>query len=184
MSEKNKYWLVIVAFFLFFEVFSQPQMVLMKELTNQGGIYYYRGEKYTGIGFLKNEKGKFIVEIPLRKGLVHGKRINYTTNGSVLAKEKFKNGKGILITYHINNKLKSSGYINVGFKEGEWKYYNKKGILKAKEMWSFDVENQLDWEKFYYKSGSIESEMYYKMGLLSKEVYYDENGKVFKTNKN
>ena len=38
--------------------------------------------------------------------------------------------------------------------------------------------------EFYNDRGLIESELYYKMGILNREVYYDENGKVFKSNKN
>jgi antitoxin component YwqK of YwqJK toxin-antitoxin module len=52
--------------------------------------------------------------------------------------------------------------------------------LKAEELWSIEVSEQLEWEKFY-KSGKLESELYYKMGVLNKEVYYDENGKVLNT---
>ena len=57
-------------------------------------------------------------------------------------------------------------------------------MIKAKERWSDDIPNQLEWEKFYNKKSIIESEMYYKSGILHREIYYDENGKVFKSNKN
>ena len=57
-------------------------------------------------------------------------------------------------------------------------------MLKAKEFWSEDIPNQLEWEKFYNKNGNIETELFYKSGLLKKEVYYDEEGKIYKTNAN
>jgi antitoxin component YwqK of YwqJK toxin-antitoxin module len=159
-------------------------MALVKELTEQDGVYYLRGAKFSGTAFRKNEKGKFITEEPFRKGLLHGKRINYNTKGSPIAKEKFKNGNGTYKTYYSNSRLKSEGEINKSIKYGEWVYYDKKGILKAKEFWSYQISNQLDWEKYYNKLGVLESEMFYKLGILSKEVYYDANGKIFKTNKN
>lgn len=164
--------------------FSQSKMALMKELTEQDGIFYFKGEKFTGTAFKKNEKGKFITEEPFKKGILHGKRVNYNTKGLPIAREKFKNGKGIYLTYHSNSRIKSKGLVIKTIKYGEWLYYNRKGIIKAKERWSEDIPNQLEWEKFYNKKGIIESEMYYKSGILHREIYYDENGKVFKSNKN
>ncbi|MBT4882141.1 MAG: hypothetical protein HON40_06285 [Flavobacteriales bacterium] len=161
--------------------FSQPKMVLVKELVMQDGVYYYRGEKFTGIGFVKNEKGRFVGEEPIKKGRIHGKRVSYTTNGKVITREKFKQGKGVYRTYHTNDRIKSFGMINGEIKEGVWKYFDRRGMLKAEELWSIEVSEQLEWEKFY-KSGKLESELYYKMGILDKEVYYDENGKVLNTN--
>ena len=160
---------------------SQPKMVLVKELVMQDGVYYYRGEKFTGIGFVKNEKGRFVGEEPIKKGRIHGKRVSYTTNGKVITREKFKQGKGVYRTYHTNDRIKSFGMINGEIKEGVWKYFDRRGMLKAEELWSIEVSEQLEWEKFY-KSGKLESELYYKMGILDKEVYYDENGKVLNTN--
>ena len=74
--------------------------------------------------------------------------------------------------------------MNKNVKIGEWKYYSTKGVLKAKELWSEDIPDQLEWEKFYNKNGNIETELFYKAGLLKKEVYYDEEGKIYKTNAN
>lgn len=174
----------ICLFILFQPVFSQSKMALVKELTEQDGVFYLRGEKFSGIAFEKNDKGKFISEEPFKKGLIHGKRVNYNTKGSPIAREKFKNGKGILRTYYSNNRIKSFGPVNKSIKFGEWIYYNKKGVLKAKEFWSEEISNQLIWEKYYNNRGIIESEMFYEMGILNREVYYDDKGKVFKTNKN
>ena len=164
---------------------SQNRVALIKELTEQDGVYYLKGEKFTGSAFRKNNKGKFITDEPFKNGLLHGKRMNYNSKGvTILAKEKFKKGKGVFRTYHSNNKLKSLGLIDKSIKYGIWVYYDRKGIVKAKEKWSEEIPNQLEWEKFYNDRGLIESELYYKMGILNREVYYDENGKVFKTNKN
>ena len=150
--------------------YSQMTMALMKELVVQDGVHYLKGVEFSGIAFKKNEKGKFITEEPFKKGLLHGKRINYNTSGSPIAREKFKKGKGVYLTYHSNNRLKSKGLIDKGVKYGEWIYYNRKGVLKAKELWSEEIPGQLEWEKYYNKKGGIKSEMYYKSGLLSKEV--------------
>ena len=116
----------------------------------------------------------------IKKGKIHGKRVSYTGSGKVITREKFKQGKGIYRTYHTNDRIKSFGMIDGEIKEGVWKYFDRRGILKAEEFWSLEVPNQIEWEKFY-RGGKIESELYYKMGILNKEVYYDENGKVLKT---
>lgn len=173
---------------LFVAVFSstsaQSAMALTKDLIEQQGKYYHRGQPFTGVGFVKNKKGKFVTEEPFKNGLLHGKRVNYDHNGHVLAREKFKKGRGIYRTYYFNNKIKSLGSIDKNIKMGEWKYYNSKGVLKAREYWSEDIPDQLEWEKFYNTKGGIETELFYKAGLLMKEVYYDEQGKIYKTNEN
>ena len=46
------------------------------------------------------------------------------------------------------------------------------------------IEYGIITDSFVVKKGTIESEMYYKSGILHREIYYDENGKVFKSNKN
>ena len=163
---------------------AQSAMALTKDLIEQQGKYYHRGEPFTGVGFAKNKKGKFVTEEPFKNGLLHGKRVNYDDNGHVLAREKFKKGRGIYRTYYFNNKIKSLGSIDKNVKMGEWKYYNSKGVLKAREFWSEDIPDQLEWEKFYNIKGGIETELFYKAGLLKKEVYYDEQGKIYKTNEN
>ena len=179
-----KYFFSILFVVAFILVNAQSKMALTKELVEQQGKYYLRGELFSGIAFAKNKKGKFITEEPFKNGLLHGKRVNYDHNGHVLAREKFKKGKGIYRLYHFNNKLKCLGAMNKNVKLGEWKYYSTKGVLKAKEFWSEDIPNQLEWEKFYNKNGNIETELFYKSGLLKKEVYYDEEGKIYKTNVN
>ena len=174
--------------FLFFQtsyLFCQFSGVLRKDLTEQDGIFYNRGTKFTGDVYDLNEKGRFITLETFKKGILHGKRINYNSrNLSKLASEKFKNGKGIFRTYYSNNKLKSYGLLSKSTKHGEWIYYDKKGMIKAKEFWSMEIPNQLEWEKYYSQEGVIETELFYKLGVLSKEVYYDNDGDVFKTTKN
>ncbi len=165
-------------------LFSQFDGALIKELTEQDGVFYRKGEKFTGNAFNMNSKGKFITIEPFKKGLLHGKRVNFSSRGSKLASEKFKKGKGVYRTYHSNNKLKSFGPMDKFVKYGEWFYYDKKGVIKAKELWSSEVSNQLIWEKYYNRNGIIESEMFYELGILNREKYYDEKGNLVKTNKN
>ena len=174
----------IILIVIFSSTSAQSGMALTKDLIEQQGKYYLKGELFTGVGFAKNKKGKFITEEPFKNGLLYGKRVNYDHNGHVIAREKFKKGKGIYRTYYFNNKIRSLGNIDKNVKKGEWKYYSSKGVLKAIEFWSEDIPDQLEWEKFYNTKGGIETELYYKSGLLKKEVYYDEEGKIYKTNEN
>ena len=181
-----KFKLIITCFFastLF--LFAQFDGVFANELTEQDGIFYKKGEKYSGEAYELNKKGRFISQETYKKGLLHGKRMNFSSRDmSKLASEKFKNGKGIYRTYYSNNKIKCFGPIHQSIKIGEWIYYDKKGVVKAKELWSSEVYNQLIWEKYYNTNGIIESEMFYELGILNREKYYDENGKLLKTNKN
>ena len=98
-----KYFLSILFVGVFILINAQSKMALTKELVEQQGKYYLRGEPFSGIAFDKNKKGKFITEEPFKNGLLHGKRVNYDHNGHVLAREKFKKGKGIYRLYHFNN---------------------------------------------------------------------------------
>ena len=57
---------------LFVSVFSstsaQSAMALSKDLIEQQGKYYHRGQPFTGVGFAKNKKGKFVTEEPFKRG--------------------------------------------------------------------------------------------------------------------
>ena len=87
------------------------QNALMKELSFEEGVYYFRGEKFSGTGFLKNKKGQFIAEVPFKKGKMHGKRICYSSRGRILSKDKFKKGKGRFKTFYKNGHLKNEGVL-------------------------------------------------------------------------
>ena len=158
------------------------QNALMKELSFEEGVYYFRGEKFSGTGFLKNKKGQFIAEVPFKKGKMHGKRICYSSRGRILSKDKFKKGKGRFKTFYKNGHLKNEGVLVDQVKEGLWKYYDARGGVKAKEFWSVNSLGQLMWEKYYNKLGVVESEIIYENGKVKTENYFDESGTLFKTN--
>ncbi len=161
---------------------SCAQNALMKELNLDGEIYYFRGEKFSGIGFLKNSKGKFIAECSFKKGKRHGTRICYNSRGRILSKDKFKKGRGRFKTYYPNGHIKNEGILNNITKEGLWKYYDQRGGIKAKEFWSINSVGTLIWEKYFNKLGVIETEIIYENGKIKEEKFYDESGELFKTN--
>lgn len=158
------------------------QNALMKELNLDGDVYYFRGEKFSGIGFLKNSKGRFIAECKFKKGKMHGTRICYNSRGRILSKDKFKKGRGRFKTYYSNGHIKNEGIVNNNSKEGLWKYYDQRGGIKAKEFWSFNSLGSLLWEKYFNKLGVIETEIIYENGKIKEEKFYDESGELFKTN--
>ena len=59
-----KYFFSILFVVAFISVNAQSKMALTKELVEQQGKYYLRGEPFSGIAFAKNKKGKFITEEP------------------------------------------------------------------------------------------------------------------------
>ena len=79
----------IILIVIFSSTSAQSGMALTKDLIEQQGKYYLKGELFTGVGFAKNKKGKFITEEPFKNGLLHGKRVNYDHNWYVIAREKF-----------------------------------------------------------------------------------------------
>ena len=63
-----KNWGLFIGLVFFSTVsYSQITMVLMKELVVQEGVHYHKGVEFSGTGFKKNEKGKFITEEPFKK---------------------------------------------------------------------------------------------------------------------
>ncbi len=158
------------------------QNALMKELNLEGDVYYLRGEKFSGIGFLKNSKGRFIAECSFKKGKMHGTRICYNSRGRILSKDKFKKGRGRFKTYYPNGHIKNEGILNNKNKEGLWKYFDARGGVKAKEFWSLNSPGILLWEKYFNKLGVIETEIIYENGKIKEEKFYDETGELFKTN--
>tara|TARA_B110000438_G_C15777574_1_gene634771 strand:- start:1257 stop:1769 length:513 start_codon:yes stop_codon:yes gene_type:complete len=166
-----------------FLVSVNAQSALIKELTIEDGIYYYKGDKFNGLGFLKNKKGQFIAEVSFKKGKMHGNRICYNSRGRILSKDKFKSGKGRFKTYYSNAHIKSEGIVDNEIKVGLWKFYNARGGVKAKEFWSTNSLGFLMWEKYFNKLGGLESEVIYEDGEVKIENYYDESGNLFKSNK-
>ena len=174
---------VIILLLTNFLVVVSAQNALMKELSLEGEFYFYRGDKFSGLGFLKNKKGQFIAEVSFKKGKMHGNRICYNSRGRILSKDKFKKGKGRFKTYYSNGHIKHEGVLINQTKVGLWKFYDARGGVKAKEFWSTNTLGSLLWEKYFNKLGVLESEVIYEEGVIKVENYFDESGVLFKSNK-
>lgn len=117
-----------------FLVVVSAQNALMKELSLEGEFYFYRGEKFSGLGFLKNKKGQFIAEASFKKGKMHGSRVCYNSRGRILSKDKFKKGKGRFKTYYSNGHIKHEGLLINQTKVGLWKFYDARGGVQSKRI--------------------------------------------------
>jgi len=174
--------LIICSFFCQILFYSQTGIVLVEELEFTEGLSFYKGEMFTGIGFLKGKKGQFIAEVNYKNGKIHGKRISYNSRGKVLSKDKFKNGTGMMKSFYSNDHIKEKGVINNGKRQGLWSFYNQNGKLKAEEFWGESNKAELIWEKYYNRVGLLESEIIYDDGVPVEERYYDDEGNIFKLN--
>ncbi|PKL90933.1 MAG: hypothetical protein CVV21_10340 [Candidatus Goldiibacteriota bacterium HGW-Goldbacteria-1] len=86
--------------------------------------------------------GKLLAEIPIVKGLKHGKLIWYYESGDIKITQEVKKGSanGMIVFYYEGNVKEHEGVIKKGKRVGEFKYYDKQGKLIKSE---------------YYRNGSV-----------------------------
>ena len=86
--------------------------------------------------------GKLLAEMPIVKGLKHGKLIWYYESGDIKITQEVKKGEanGRIIFYYEGNVKEHEGVIKNGKRTGEFKYYDNKGRLIKSE---------------YYRNGSV-----------------------------
>ena len=75
------------------------ERVLKKELTKEGGLYYYNGEPFSGVAFQMQNESFMSVEENIKKGIIR-RRVFYE-NGTIQGEIEFnehkrKHGKGII----------------------------------------------------------------------------------------
>jgi len=82
--------------------------------------------------------------------------------------------QGQWIDYHDNGKIKSKGSFVNGFPVGEFIYFNEKGVLYAKSVYS---ENRIDaTTEIYSENGNVVAKGFYKNKKRNGEwLYFDEN---------
>jgi antitoxin component YwqK of YwqJK toxin-antitoxin module len=136
--------------------FSQKR-VLRSEIKKSGGLMYYDGKPFTGIGFEMWDENIVKIEIQFKDGKVSGTAKKYYKDGTLEEVVELLDGKknGSRIEYREDGKEQLvRNYLNDDL---HGKYFE------------------------YYKNGNIEMECTYKDGRregLLKEYY--ENGKVKK----
>jgi antitoxin component YwqK of YwqJK toxin-antitoxin module len=67
--------------------------VLMTELKESGGLAYYQGEPFTGIGFLMYNESQLGAEQTFKDGKLDGVTKFYGNNGQLEKEILYKNGK-------------------------------------------------------------------------------------------
>ena len=75
---------------------SSGKRVLNSELKRSGGLWYYNGTSFTGIGFDMFNKEQFERELTYKDGVLDGPFKTYELDGSVHLSGYFKNGKQIV----------------------------------------------------------------------------------------
>ncbi len=87
--------------------------VLVEELTNKGGLLYYEGDLYDGVGF------------------------NVYPDGQLAWEGNFKDGKqdGLHRLWYKNGQLKFEGNFKDGKKDGLWRWWSEDGQLKWEQNW-------------------------------------------------
>ncbi|HPI04024.1 MAG TPA: hypothetical protein PLB12_01610 [Candidatus Goldiibacteriota bacterium] len=82
--------------------------------------------------------GKLLAEMPMVKGLKHGKIIWYYESGDIKTTQEVKRGAadGRIIFYYEGNIKEHEGVIKNGKRIGEFKYYDRQGKLIKSEFYS------------------------------------------------
>ncbi len=118
---------------------------LSGELQAKGKIDEQDNQTGLWIEYYKNGSKKSEIEYPGRECMFSNNK--YWNIWDKNKKQIVKDGEGIFNLYHANNKLKISGKIHNGLKEGVWNKYDTIGLLTScnyffpNELFSIDYPN-------------------------------------------
>ncbi len=164
--------------------------VLISELEIIEGESFYKGEKYSGIAFKKDERDNIRVEEKYNDGIkfytklfypgdliqsewIYGNSkisvTRYYKSGKIESKETFdkemvRNGTSYL--YYKNGNLKSEWNFKNGLRDGLQKNFFGDGTLSDETETVKGVQN--GFMKIYDRSGKLLKEVYFKDGLQVK----------------
>lgn len=114
-----------------------------------------------------------------KNGKQQGECLYYYSNGNISSKENYANGdlEGMLTVYFFNGNLSNTTMYKKGMRDGQRKEYTGEGILRSVMHYKAD---SLDGEfKSYYVNGQLETQGTYLNGKLNGAVTaYHENGQL------
>lgn len=139
--------------------------VLRTELKKSGGILYYDGKPFTGIGFDMWDEKNLHTEVELKDGKVSGTAKKYFRNGQLEEEIQLLDGEknGERIEYWENGNKQRVGHYENNKLTGESISYYKNGQVEEKCNY---VNGRRDGQLIeYYENGKIKKECQYQEGI-------------------
>lgn len=142
------------------------QIPSSKQMERRSGVWYFRGNPYSGNFIDYYYSGRKQGEGAFRNGKVEGHRTMYYQNGQLEMEREYTNGieNGLEKEYYEDGTLKQQGEFVNGKEEGIWEMYFPNGQVK---------------QRSFFKNGNMDGEttVYYSTGkILAVEV--SKNGKT------
>lgn len=142
------------------------QIPSSKQMERRSGVWYFRGNPYSGNFIDYYYSGRKQGEGAFRNGKVEGRRTMYYQNGQLEMERVYTNGieNGLEKEYYEDGTLKQQGEFVNGKEEGIWEMYFPNGQVK---------------QRSFFKNGNMDGEttVYYSTGkILAVEV--SKNGKT------
>lgn len=179
----------------------EGKRVLEKELTKEGGLFYYDGKPFTGIGYKMYDEKRLQFETSYVEGKEEGVQKYWSRNGQ-LVEEFQKKGErkdGMFTSWYENGQIKKEMTFKAGDVVGEVKRWHENGqqwsvanYIEPDPQTSADLaegfiheSKQVGIYKEWFENGQLYLECNYNNdgqleGLLTK---WFENGKIYeKTN--
>tara|TARA_R110002073_G_scaffold313380_2_gene485241 strand:- start:2174 stop:5473 length:3300 start_codon:yes stop_codon:yes gene_type:complete len=131
------------------------------------------------LAYFKVGKQNLEYNIPYKNDSIHGKAIEYYSNGKVYQENYYQNGfLNLEMKYHFNGEIAAEVHYKNSELNGPYKaYHNNKQV--SEEGQSLDGFFHGPW-KTYYKNGKLESNFTYDKGAIHGIYkYYDTDGILF-----
>ncbi len=147
--------------------------------TIETSTQYSKGE-IDGIQTNYNSKGQKESEYTYKRGNFIGYKY-YDKEGKIISEGRKQNGNFMFNSINQYGEPRTSGLYSVkGGKTGEWKYYNRNGVLTSSENYS--SEGYLEGKTTtYFNDGAISTESNYENDTLNGSYYsYYMNGNIHK----
>jgi antitoxin component YwqK of YwqJK toxin-antitoxin module len=103
------------------------------------GFYFdTKGNLFTGILEIKDEKGNKTASLTIKDGLQHGEANYFYVSGNRMESGAFEMGlkAGLWIRFNENGKKMASGSYLGGKKNGQWLVWDEKGNLRFEMQYS------------------------------------------------
>ncbi len=142
----------------------QVKKFMDSEVKFDGGLFYYEGKLFTGIGITMWNEKQIMSEITFKNGKIDGVANSYHENGTLQSQRFWKDGKGHgdIKVYSQSGQLLEEGTFKNGQMDSTWKKYYENGKLKSEMSY---IDGKLDGVvKEYDETGKLKSQATYKEG--------------------
>lgn len=150
------------------------QIPSTKQMERKNGIWYFRGNPYSGSFIDYYFDGKKEGEGLFSGGRIHGKRTTYHPNGHLSLERVYDSGiaHGSSKEFFEDGTLRQQGIFNHGKEEGVWEMYFPNGQVKQRSNFQ---NGKMEGETIvYYSTGKIKALEITKNGKTTPDKRFDK----------